>query len=97
MALQQDGAVHPTQKPLALIKWCLKFLPENVGIVCDPFMGSGTTGVACAKIGRKFIGIEREQQYFEIACKRIEDAYKQPDMFVEPPKKMEQIGLLSNE
>ena len=93
MALQQDGAVHPTQKPLALIKWCLKFLPENVGMVCDPFMGSGTTGVACAKIGRKFIGIEREREYFDIACKRIEEAYRQPDMFIEPPPKQIQEDM----
>jgi hypothetical protein len=49
-------------------------------------MGSGTTGVACVKMGRKFIGIEREEAYFEIACKRIGEAYAQPDMFVEPPK-----------
>ena len=53
-------------------------------------MGSGTTGVACAKLGRKFIGIELEEKYFDIACKRIEDAYKQPDLFVAPPKKTEQ-------
>jgi len=52
--------------------------------VLDPFMGSGTTGVACAKLGRSFIGIELEPRYFDIACKRIEDAYKQADMFIEP-------------
>jgi DNA modification methylase len=55
-------------------------------VVLDPFMGSGTTGVACAKLGRKFLGVEIEPRYFDIACKRIEDAYKQPDMFVEPEK-----------
>jgi len=53
-------------------------------------MGSGTTGVACVKLGRKFIGIELEEKYFDIACRRIEEAYKQPDMFIEPPKKAEQ-------
>jgi len=86
-----DGRVHPTQKPLKLIKWCIEQLPDGCNTILDPFMGSGTTGVACAKMGRKFIGIEIEPKYFDIACKRIEDAYKQPDMFVEPPKKAEQL------
>lgn len=76
---------HPTQKPLRLISWCLGFLP-NAQTILDPFMGSGTTGVACAKRGKAFIGIEREPSYFDIACRRIEAAYKQPDFFVEPPK-----------
>ena len=77
---------HPTQKPIEVMKWCLSFLPK-AEIILDPFMGSGTTGVACVKLGRKFIGIELEERYFNIACKRIEQAYRQPDMFVEPPKK----------
>lgn len=79
------GKIHPTQKPEAIMKWSIDYLPY-CEIILDCFMGSGTTGVACAKMGRKFIGIEREPQYFDIACKRIEDAYKQPDFFVEPPK-----------
>ena len=54
-------------------------------LVCDPFMGSGTTGVACAKQGRRFIGIEIDERYFEIACRRIEDAQRQADMFIAPP------------
>jgi len=62
--------------------------------ILDCFMGSGTTGVACVKMGRKFIGIEREPEYFEIACRRIREAYSQPDMFIEPVKKMEQAPLL---
>ena len=53
--------------------------------VIDPFMGSGTTGVACVKLGRKFIGIEIEPKYFDIACRRIEAAYAQPDLFVSAP------------
>ena len=53
--------------------------------ILDPFMGSGTTGVACAKLGRRFIGIEIDPKYFDIACKRIFDAYKQPDLFIERP------------
>ena len=74
---------HPTQKPVALMKWCIKHLPADAQTILDPFMGSGTTGVACVKLGRKFIGIEIDPDYFEIACKRIRDAYNQPDMFIE--------------
>ena len=88
-----QGAEHPTQKPVEVMKWCLEFLP-NAKTICDPFMGSGTTGVAAVKLGRKFIGIEIEPRYFDIACKRISDALKQPDMFVEPPKPAKQEVLL---
>ena len=76
---------HPTQKPLELMKWCI----EQAGhpkTILDPFMGSGTTGVAATQMGRKFIGIEREPKYFDIACERIEAASKQVDMFIEQPK-----------
>ena len=72
----QDGKEHPTQKPVALITWCIHLLPHPL-IILDPFMGSGTTGVACANLGRRFIGIEIEPKYFDIACKRIEQAYQQ--------------------
>lgn len=75
---------HPTQKPLTVMSWCVQ---KTKGSVVDPFMGSGTTGVACAKLGRKFTGIEIEESYFDIACKRIEKAYRQPDMFVSAPEK----------
>ena len=71
---------HPTQKPLRLMEWCLGFLPD-AGLILDPFMGSGTTGVAAVQMGRRFIGIEREPKYFEIACRRIEDAQRVQDMF----------------
>ena len=60
----------------------------------DPTMGSGTTLVACAKLGRKGIGIEIDPGYFDIACKRVEEAYRQPDFFVEPPKPAEQLDML---
>jgi len=83
---------HPTQKPVALMEWCLGFLPDAETIL-DPFMGSGTTLVACAKLGRKGIGIEIDPDYFEIACRRVEEAYRQPDLFIEPPKKAEQTGF----
>jgi site-specific DNA-methyltransferase (adenine-specific) len=65
---------HPTQKPIVLMRWCIERLAESVQIVLDPFMGSGTTGVACAQLGRRFIGIEIEPRYFDIACRRIEAA-----------------------
>lgn len=84
---------HPTQKPVALMCWCVEM---TEGIVLDPYMGSGTTGVACAKLGRKFIGIEIEPKYFDIACKRIEEAWKQPRLFDEPKPKAEQLTLLSD-
>ena len=83
---------HPTQKPVALMEWCLGFLPDAETIL-DPFLGSGTTLVACAKLGRRGIGIELDPDYFEIACRRVEDAYRQPDLFIEPPKKLEQEAM----
>ena len=80
--------------PLEIAKRCCALWSDVRGVVVDPFMGSGTTGVACAKLGRKFVGIEIEPKYFDIACKRIEDAYKQPDLFIEAPKKAIQEMLL---
>lgn len=85
------GKLHPTQKPVRVMEWCIGHLPEGCETILDPFMGSGTTGVACVRTGRRFIGVEINEQYFDIACRRVEDAYKQPDMFVEPPKKAESI------
>jgi DNA modification methylase len=85
---------HPTQKPLALMEWCIQHLPEGAQTILDPFMGSGTTGVACVKLGRRFIGIEVEPKYFDIACRRIEAATRQPDLFIEQPRKAEQLNLL---
>ena len=80
------GKLHPTQKPIALMEWCLCFL-SNTDAVLDPYMGSGTTLVACAKLGRKGTGIELDPEYFEIACKRVEEAYRQGDMFTPSPEK----------
>ena len=70
---------HPTQKPLRLMKWCLTFVDARS--IVDPFMGSGTTGVAAVEDGRTFIGIERDPAYFDIACRRIEDAQRQGSLF----------------
>jgi len=94
-AVQEGGGcvAHPTQKPVALMEWCLGFVP-NARTILDPFMGSGTTGVACARLGRSFIGIEIEPRYFDIACRRIEAEYRQPRMFTEPPVKAKQEALL---
>lgn len=83
-SLEKDlqSAAHPSQKPVGLMRWSIGFAPEDRTIL-DPFMGSGTTGVAAVQMGRSFIGIEREPKYFDIACKRIEDAQRQGDFFVE--------------
>jgi len=72
---------HPTQKPLGLIEWCIDKCKSNPQTILDPFMGSGTTGVAAVRMDRKFIGIEREQKYFDIACKRIEQEQAQTKLF----------------
>ena len=78
--------VHPTQKPLPLMRWCID-QAGNPETILDPFMGSGTTGVAAIQMGLKFIGIEREPKYFDIACKRIEQAVAQPQLFEPEPVK----------
>lgn len=78
----QEERFHPTQKPLGVMRWSLQHLPATARTVCDPFMGSGTTGVACVREGLSFIGIERDERYFEVACRRMEEAIAQPaDMF----------------
>lgn len=89
-----DGKEHPTQKPIEVMKYCIQALPPKVQTICDPFMGSGTTGVAAVKLGRKFIGIEIEPKYFDIACRRIEEATKQQDLFIEKPKPFKQEAML---
>lgn len=77
---------HPTEKPWRLMAALIKDFTNQGQAILDPFMGSGTTGVACAKMGRKFTGIELDPKYFDIACERITEAYKQPDLFIEQPK-----------
>jgi DNA modification methylase len=79
----QDGKEHPTQKPVEVMRWCIDKRPKGCSTILDPFMGSGTTGVAAVKLGRKFIGIEVETIYFDIACRRIEEAGRQSDMFID--------------
>jgi DNA modification methylase len=90
----KDGKEHPTQKPLEVMKKCIEELPDDAHTILDPFMGSGTTGVAAVKLGRRFIGIEIEERYFNIAVRRITEALKQPDLFVERPKLAKQEAML---
>ena len=88
---KNNNGDHPTQKPLPLMGELVRLFSNHGGSVCDPFMGSGTTGVAAIKLGRKFIGIEREPKYFDIACRRVSETLKQPDMFIEQPKPAKQL------
>ena len=83
---------HPSEKPLRLMEWTIQTVKAH-GLILDPFMGSGTTGVAALSSGCSFIGIERDQKYFDIACQRIENALRQESLFSHDPIKQEQIGL----
>jgi site-specific DNA-methyltransferase (adenine-specific) len=87
---------HPTEKPIRLVVTWIRDFTDARETILDPFMGSGTTGVACVKLGRRFIGIELDEGYFDIACKRIEEAYRQPDMFIERPAPPEQLDMLGD-
>lgn len=84
---------HPTQKPVDVMKWCIEHLPTPNTTILDPFMGSGTTLVAAQKLGRTGIGIEREPKYFAIACRRLEQAMAQPDLFIPTASKPVQEAL----
>jgi len=77
---------HPCPKPLGWMRWIVGHASLEYELVLDPFMGSGTTGVACARLGRRFIGIEIEPKYFDIACNRIEQAQRQSDLFIKQPE-----------
>lgn len=77
-----ERSQHPTQKPIALMEWCLDL--TDAESILDPFMGSGTTGVACIRLGRKFIGIEKEPKYFDIAVKRIKEELNRTALFDAP-------------
>lgn len=89
---KKDGG-HPTEKPLALMQDLIADFTQPDDLILDPFMGSGTTGVAAVKLGRRFIGIEMQQKHFDLACKRIQDAYNQPDMFIAPIIKAKQESM----
>ena len=85
---------HPVPKPVGWMQWLVSLVTRRAEVVLDPFMGSGTTGVACSQLGREFIGIERERKYFDIACERIARAQAQGQMFAPEPPKQEQEQLL---
>lgn len=89
-----DENGHPCPKPVEYAMWLVSRAAARGSTIADPFMGSGTTGVACQKQGRKFIGIEKDPGYFEIACERIRKAYAQPDFFVERAPEPRQEALL---
>lgn len=89
----RDGR-HPTEKPVPLMSELIADFTLPSDLILDPFMGSGTTGIACIKQGRRFIGIERDPKYFDVACQRIERAVSAPDMFIAPPKPAKQEALL---
>jgi site-specific DNA-methyltransferase (adenine-specific) len=83
---QRQGE-HPTEKPVPLMMEIISDFTRYGELVCDPFMGSGTTGVACANLGRAFVGVEQDAKWFDLACRRIEEAYRQPRLFEEPARK----------
>jgi site-specific DNA-methyltransferase (adenine-specific) len=83
---------HPTQKPVAVMAWAIQHAGK-ADLILDPYMGSGSTGVAAIQLGRKFIGIEREPKYFDIACRRIEQAAKQGQLFEPAAPVPQQLGL----
>ena len=85
---------HPAVMPIGMASDHISSWTNPGFLVVDPFMGSGTTGVAAVKLGRRFTGIEIDETYFDIACRRIEQALKQPDMFIEPPKPVKQESML---
>lgn len=80
--LMTDGAEHPTQKPVKLMDWCITQFKKANPFILDPFMGSGTTGVSATRMGLDFVGVERDPEYFDIACRRIEQAQRQLDLFI---------------
>jgi site-specific DNA-methyltransferase (adenine-specific)/modification methylase len=83
---------HPTQKPLEVMKWVIELCPK-ADTILDPYMGSGTTGVAAIQMGRKFVGIERDPSYFAIACRRLELAVATPELFAPAAPKAEQLEI----
>ena len=91
--MSKERVEHSTQKPVALMKWCIEMFSSPGDTIFDPFMGSGTTGVAAVRLNRSFIGIEKEPKYFEIAKKRIRDELEKTRL-IEKPKKLVQASFL---
>jgi len=90
---KSNGRQHPAQKPVPLMRELVALFSNPGDVVCDPFLGSGTTGVAAVRLGRKFVGIERDRKHFSLACKRIAEALSQPDLFMHAGKP-QQLELL---
>ena len=91
---RQAQTDHPCERPVELYDWCIRYLPKPITLIADPYLGSGSCGVAAILSGRKFIGIEREPKYFDIACKRIEQAVAQGQLFEPEPIKQVQESFL---
>lgn len=91
---ERGNKAHPTQKPTSLMREVVELFSDPGEAIIDPFMGSGTTGIAAVQLGRKFTGIEIQPKYFDIACRRISDALARPDLFIEPPKPPKQESFL---
>lgn len=90
----REGRVHPTQKPIGIMRWSIEQTAPRARTVLDPFMGSGTTGVACAQLGKRFVGIEIDPGYFDTACSRIEAAQTQGTLLAQSEPEPEQTDLL---
>jgi hypothetical protein len=95
-ASQEEKVDHPARMPSGMASAHIITWSEEGETILDPFMGSGTTGVSCANLGRKFIGIEIEPKYFDIACRRIADAYKQPRLFEDPKSEIKQGDIFDD-
>lgn len=89
-----DKNGHPCPKPIGLMRWLVERSSLFGETILDPFMGSATTGVACVTMGRKFIGIEIDIEYFDLSCKTLELSLRQGDMFVEKPRRIKQTAML---
>ena len=85
IAYNGDSEFHPTQKPLQIMEWLVLGLTQPGDLICDPFMGSGTTGVAAVRLGRRFVGCEVNPEYFDAACRRLRDAQRQASLFAPLP------------
>lgn len=85
---------HPTEKPVPLMRDIIADFTRPGQTILDPFMGSGTTGVACIQLGRSFVGIEQNIQWFDLACRRLDEAHRQPRLFGEPEPKPKQTTML---
>lgn len=93
----QRHGLHQTEKPVSLMVELVGLFSNPGEIICDPFCGTGATGLACVRTGRRFIGVEINQKYFDAACRRIEAELKQGDFFLEKPKKASQLDFLRGE